>query len=656
MARMRFGGGPQDVYLFADVEGDMHAGGAFNAVFYDGPTEGAAALTDLLDATGNPITYITTSDGTDGRAVGQLPIFFGPDNLFEMWVSINDEPRQIISANNVGSYYAPVKTQVDSLLNSGNPNPTNVTLGSLIGIDATSLDAAPTGSTLVKQPGGLYGAGGAPVPLADTIWVAASNAPPAFVSAQYICDGVNDEVQIQQALDNALGMRVGLSPGTFNLSGTVNLYGPDNATQVLSRYLIGSGQTQTKLVVGSSLFTGLNLSKGVSAHIWDLTVQISGAARGIYFTATATPGANYTAAINSSIRRVTIQGPGDGTTTNYALGVRTAIQCTVEDVTVTGCNYGILVRNEQGAHTTQNVLVRRCSINLTGNNSIGLRIDADAGATRAVTVQDVAAFVDPIYTGTTGFSISPTGEASGIKMMNVSARNFGTVLLVGANAYEVDAQFGFVEMRNAGIFASVAGFASRATVSEMIVPSSFTSVTIMTDTNADATMVNEYSYHINAPGTTTLNGTLGNGVVTRGVVEGSATLSAALTRNPGNFIDRTSISLTKVTSAFGTTGSGFGSTTGVVRTSLDGKLVYVRISTRNTNAITATNDNITDQLIFTVDNAAYRPSEDVSSVWSSGAGTGEAGFNPSGQIYIRTSDASITANSEIIVYFMFLKD
>jgi hypothetical protein len=654
MARMRFGGGPQDVYLFADSEGDMHAGGAFNAVFYDGPTGGAASLTDLLDSNGNPITYVTTSDGTDGRAVGQIPVFYGPDGVFEMWLSINSQPRQVISSNNVGSYYAPTKTQVDSLLNSGNPNPTNVTLASLIGIDAASLNAAPTGSTLVKQSGGLYGAGGAPIPLADTIWVSASNAPPAFASAQYICDGIDDQVQIQAALDNSLGMRVGLSPGTFNLSNTVNIYGPDNAAQVLSRYLIGSGQTQTKLVVASTAFAGLQLSKGVSAHIWDMTIQISGAARGLYMNATSTSGANYTAAINSSIRRITFQGPGDGTTTNYALGIRTAIQVTVEDVTVTGCNFGILVRNEQGAHITTGIIIRRCSVSVIGNNSVAYRVDADAGSVRAVTMGDCAAFVDGLYTGTTAWSIAPTGEASAIRLMNCTARNFATGISVNANAYEVNADFAFVEPRNTGTFAQLSGFACRINVSELSVPSSFSSITVMNDTNSDPTMINEYSFHINAPGTSTINGTLGTGIVTRGFLEGAATLPAALTRLPANFIDRTSINTVKLTNQ-GTIGANFSNATLTIRTALDGKLLYVRLSIQNTVALTSSSNNITDVLAYTV-NSPYRPNEDVNSVWSAGQGTGEAGFNPSGQIYLRTSDATVTANSVIVVDFIALKD
>jgi hypothetical protein len=643
MARMRFGGGPQDVFLFADAEGDMHAGGGFNAVFFDGPQEGAQSLTDLLDGNGQAITYVTTSDGTDGQAVGQIPVFYGPDNVFEMWIS-----------NNVGSYYAPFKVQVDSLLNSGNPNPTNVTLSSLVGIDAASLDAGPTGSTLVKQSNGLYGAGGAPVPLADTIWVAAVDAPPAFVSAQYICDGIDDQVQIQQAIDNALGMRVGLSPGTFQLNSSVVLNGPDNATQSLSRYLVGSGQTQTKLVISSSGTAAIQLLKGVSAHVWDMTIQVSGAASGIQTNATLTSGANYTSTINSSIRRVTVRGPGDGTTSGYAISLRTAIQCMIEDVTVTGCNYGILILNQQGSHVTQGIVIRRCAINVVGNNAVAFDVSADAGGVRAATIQDVAVFVDGLYTGTTGFRIDPDGEASGIRLANCSASNFATTLRIGDFAYEIDARFAFVDMRNAGTFAQVAGFASRVSVSELIVPSSFTSISIMNDTNADTSMINEYSYHVYAPGATVLNGTLGTGLVTRGVVEGSATLPAALTRNPANFIDRAAITPVKVTNQ-GTIGANFSNASLVIRTTLEEKLVYVRLQINNNNVITPTNDNITDQLVYTV-NAAYRPPEDVNSVWSSNHGTGEAGFNPAGQIYLRTSDATIPANATIIVDFMFMRD
>lgn len=654
MARMRFGGGPEDIYLFPDEEGDMHSGGGFNVLFYDGPTVGATAITDLLNASGGAITYVTTSDGTDGHATGQIPVFFGPDGVFEMWMSIDGNPRQVITSNNVGSYYAPVKTQVDALLNSGNPNPTNMTLSSLIGINGASLDAGPVGSTLVKQVGGLYGAGGAPVPLANMIWVAAVDAPPAFVSAQYICDGIDDQVQIQAALDNALGLRVGLSPGTFQVASTIYLSGPNNAAQFRSKYLIGSGTTATKLVVASGAFAGVELNQGVSGHVWDLTVQITSSARGIYSTATTTPGANYTSAINSSIRRVNVTGPGDGTTSSYAIGIRTAIQMTIEDVVIAGCNFGLLIRNDQGAHTMTGIVVRRCSFSVTGNNSIAVRVDADAGATRAVTFQDVSIYTDLVYTGTTGFHMVPTGEVSGVRIMSCTARNFGTTLNLGATAYEVQADFAYVEPKSAGTVSVVAGFANQINVAELATLSNASNV-IMTDTNLNDLLPNEYSHHVNSSTTTTLTGTVGGGaIVLRGIIEGPATLPAALTRNPSSFIDKAAITPVKVTNP-GTVGTNFTNATLIVRTALEGKLIYVRLQCQNTVALTASNDNITDQLAYTV-NTDYRPPEDVNSVWSSGVNTGEAGFNPAGQIYFRTSDQTVGINSTLVVDFVFMKD
>src|SRR6188768_84782 len=149
MARMRFGGGPQDVYMFEDTDGDLHAGGGFNALMY----ESDDPITDLLTDDGEPATYITTSDGStapDGPAAGQLPIFWGPDGVYEMWTSINSSPRVLLTSTNLGSYFGPTKTQVDELLGSGNPNPLNIAFSSLIGIDAESIDTAPVGSTLIK--------------------------------------------------------------------------------------------------------------------------------------------------------------------------------------------------------------------------------------------------------------------------------------------------------------------------------------------------------------------------------------------------------------------------------------------------------------------------------------------------------------------------
>lgn len=60
------------------------------------------------------------------------------------------------------------------------------------------------------------------VPILATIYIAASNAPAKYkVMADYVCDGIDDQVEIQQAVDyvNSIGGgKILLSPGTFYFS------------------------------------------------------------------------------------------------------------------------------------------------------------------------------------------------------------------------------------------------------------------------------------------------------------------------------------------------------------------------------------------------------------------------------------------------------
>lgn len=526
MARMRFGGTPADVYLYEDTDGDLHAGGGFNALFYTSNDVSGQPITDLLDASGTPVTYITTSDGSTapaGPAAGQLPVFWGPDGVYSMWMSVNSSPRQLVAATNVGEYFDQTKEDVDNLLNSGNPNPLGMSFTALNGIDSDSLDGASVGSTLIKQLDGNYGAGGAPIPLSDIFWVAAVDAPDSFDPAQYICDGVADDVQIQAAINNAFGMRVALSPGTFNLAAPVVMAGPDNAALVTSRYLTGSGVTATKLVVGSGVVTGIQFTNGVSAHLSDFTIQVAGGSRGIYSTHTSTPAAQYRAWFNGSIRRVTIQGPSDGTHTTFALSLKSILQCTIQDVHVNGTGFGMEFVSEDGSFIGGFTLVERCSVTTTGANSQAYRTGNDAGVLRAITFLNCSAITDPVYTNTTAWRLATSGgETAGVKLINCSARGHNYALWADSGVYELDADFSYIEAKQSGQGVNMAGWASRVVMRDLYVQSTITTYQPITDTNADTTMPNVYELHVYAPSSgTTLTGSAGTGFIARAIYEGS---------------------------------------------------------------------------------------------------------------------------------------
>jgi hypothetical protein len=155
MARMMFGGGPEDVFLRADEDGDLQAGGGATVLFYSGESVGTNPITDLLSISLAPITSVTTSTGSDGRAPGQLAPFYGPDDVYEMWASAAGSPRFLLQASNLGSVLGPIGDQY--LQHAALPNAHGTGLQNLTNV---SIPAPANGQALIYQSSsGLWVAG-----------------------------------------------------------------------------------------------------------------------------------------------------------------------------------------------------------------------------------------------------------------------------------------------------------------------------------------------------------------------------------------------------------------------------------------------------------------------------------------------------------------
>jgi hypothetical protein len=99
--RHAFGGGAAD-FAYADADGvdgvddlAQFNGGAVMTAWT--AETGGSALTDLTsDRAGlSPITTLLSSNGGDGRSVGAVPPFYGPDTVTKMWLSADGGPRHI---------------------------------------------------------------------------------------------------------------------------------------------------------------------------------------------------------------------------------------------------------------------------------------------------------------------------------------------------------------------------------------------------------------------------------------------------------------------------------------------------------------------------------------------------------------------------------
>lgn len=73
---------------------------------------GGTQYTDLEDTTAAAIDHVTSSDGSDGRAAGTIPSFYGPDDVWVMWAAANGGPRVLIVTSDVGTLLGPL---VDSI-------------------------------------------------------------------------------------------------------------------------------------------------------------------------------------------------------------------------------------------------------------------------------------------------------------------------------------------------------------------------------------------------------------------------------------------------------------------------------------------------------------------------------------------------------------
>lgn len=90
------------------------AAGPIEVTFWDAAT-GGTRYTDLLDASGEPITHVTTADGTGALQVGTIPRFRGPDDVTEMWADAGGGARYLMVATSLGAYVADLRARVSDL-------------------------------------------------------------------------------------------------------------------------------------------------------------------------------------------------------------------------------------------------------------------------------------------------------------------------------------------------------------------------------------------------------------------------------------------------------------------------------------------------------------------------------------------------------------
>lgn len=387
--RLMFGGGPQDVYLVTDQEGDLQAGDGIVIRFYATEFGDGNPYTDLTDMNDQAITFVTTSTGLDGRAPGAIAPFKGPDGVFAMWGAAAGQPRFLFTASNLGELLGPIREQYLQHVSQSNGHSTR--LAHLLGVNGEVVEEAPDGHVVTKVAG---------------LWSAAAPTGGGGGGVAGVTLDTDQTITGQKTVDAAaaepaLRVRAAVTGQTANIfeaySGTDTGQG---AVRQLATYLTSAGELRA--IAPKTTATPLRVKgqPGQTANIGEITDTAN--------VAKSWWAANYAFYAPNVGRTVTLTQTGDvtagaGTSTWYNdTGVALTIRSVRASLTTAGSTTTTVDVNLNGTtiYTTQANRPSMTSAAMTSGKNTGmavqqvpdggyLTVDVDAAGTGAegLTVQ-----------------------------------------------------------------------------------------------------------------------------------------------------------------------------------------------------------------------------------------------------------------------------
>lgn len=319
MARSLFGATFAD-YVVRPSDG-LWAVAANAEVTFWTAADGGTQHTDLLSSGGSPITFVTADE------YGFIPEFSGPDAVTGMWA-----------------------------------------------------DSGGTARAWMDARGGSSGGGSGGAYTAITRIVASATAPADVrAAAQYVCDGIADQVQIQQALDDARdhgGGEVQLTVGDFNLAAPLSVEGTDDVDVEIGIALRGQGARATQLVAGAGLTSAIHLTKVVRVQLESFGITIDGATDGITSSTTNGASSGHRSFWNSSFKNLQVYGPWDGGHTGRAINMGSPFRSVFENVEIGGVGNGVRMYSEHADFNPGDCTMERVFVELVGNNGIAYDIES----------------------------------------------------------------------------------------------------------------------------------------------------------------------------------------------------------------------------------------------------------------------------------------
>jgi hypothetical protein len=372
--------------------------------------------------------------------------------------------------------------------------------------------------------------------LPNTLVVAANGSG---ITGNYNCDGTADDVEINAALTalrSGVGGRVLLTAGTYNLAAPINIDGFDDVDVEQDLYLQGQGPKNTTLAVASGVAAGIRLRNCVRAHVSDLGLTITGTSTGVLAVPSVAGAGGRRSAWLSTIARVQVIGPFNGTDTGRAFDMNNVFRASMRDIEVNGTTNGMRWLNSTADFNAGDSTVDRCFIDIGsgGVNGTAYDIVSTAGNMNQLFFSTCHGIGNPSVAAQACWRISGAGNSSHVRTINCNAEQFATTVSISSTSSDIRIGLVHVTLRNGSTLVNSAGYDSSVSCGLAYIEPAAT-VSIVTDSNGYAAKPNVYgpiSTYVDTGGTANI--TLGTtGTIRDSVTDGdSATIATGLKKFP----------------------------------------------------------------------------------------------------------------------------
>lgn len=286
------------------------------------------------------------------------------------------------------------------------------------------------------------------------LYVAAVDAPTAERDrADYVCDGVADDVQIQAAINAAGTAGAGvvlLSTGTFTLAAEIALLGANLVDTESWVSLEGAGPARTKLVAASGLTAAIQLAAVWKGRLARFSVQVVGATHGVRAVATNTAAAGYRSFWGTTVEDIKVDGPGNGTHTGWALHLESPFRSTFRNIEAVGIGNGIRLFSSHNSFNPGDCVFTRCFMDSTGNTRTTYSVESTVASGNMNQVVFIMCEAICSGTGCTGIYLGGSGGTPGpvnhTEWIGTNLENFDTVVNIDRGEGN-DISLNYVETR-----------------------------------------------------------------------------------------------------------------------------------------------------------------------------------------------------------------